>query len=161
MSVEIVVGKELIKKGPIKTESRPITTKEKFLEDLDANALPVFKAIFELAAKNNLPVRWGAVGFSLSTIVDDVVVPILQGYPKSPYNQIIYTYSCAVRKKVENGNELFEWFSEKLLETKLFEKTKIELKYKINKKPSAEEIEHLTELITSFSEKIKQNGIIQ
>ncbi len=51
MSVEIVVGKEPIKKGPIKTESRPTTTKEIFLEDLDANALPVFNAIFEIAKK--------------------------------------------------------------------------------------------------------------
>ena len=51
MSVEIAVGKEPIKKGPIKTESRPTTTKEIFLEDLDANALPVFNAIFEIAKK--------------------------------------------------------------------------------------------------------------
>ncbi len=162
MSVEIVVGKEPVKKGQIKTESRPITTQEKFLEDLDANALPVFNTIFELAEKNNLPLRWGAVGFSLCTIVDDTLVPFLQGYPKSSaYSQIIYTYSSAITKRIENGNELFELFKEELMETSLFTKIKTEMKYTINKKPSNEEIENLTRIIFNLAEKIKENGLIQ
>lgn len=162
MTVEIVVGKEPIMKGPIKTESRPTTTKEQFLQHIDGNALPVFTAIFELAEANSLHLRWGAFGFSLCSNVEDMLIPFLQGYPNSAaFGQVIYTYSSAVTKKVENGIELFEWFKDELMKTMLFEKTKVELKYTIQKKPSREKIEELTSIIQEFLNRLSKHGLLQ
>ncbi|MFW6116988.1 MAG: hypothetical protein ACOC6G_00200 [Thermoproteota archaeon] len=162
MSVEIVVGKEPVKKGRIKTESRPITTPDQLLNDLDDNALPVFNAILELAKNNNLLLNWGSVGFSLNTIVGDTHVPFIMGYPKSSaYSQTIYTYYPTIEKKVEQGKELFEAFKNELLQTGLFEKAGDEVKYIIKQTPSKQQIENLTDIILKFSEKIKENGLIQ
>ncbi len=47
------------------------------------------------------------------------------------------------------------------METKLFEKMKVEMKYVIHEKPSKDQIEKLTSIILKFSEKIKENGLIQ
>jgi len=160
MSVEIVVGKEPIKKGPIKTESRPTTTKDKILADLDENALPIFRAVFNFAEKNKLPLRWGSVGFSLSAVVDDTFVPFIMGFPKSSaFSQMIYTNRHTVIKKIEKGEELFESFKNELIETGLFEKAGNDLKYVIREKPSKEQIENLLRLFFGFAEKIKENGL--
>lgn len=162
LSVEIVVGKEPIRKGPIKTESRPLTTKDKFLADLDENALPVFQAIFDLAEKKDLPLRWGSVGFSLSTIIDDIFVPFLMGFPKSSaYSQMIYTYYPTVAKKIKKGEQLFETFKNELMQTRLFEKAEREMKYVIRSKPTKEQIENLVSLVLKFAEQIRENGLIE
>jgi hypothetical protein len=162
LSVEIVVGKEPVRKGRIKTESRPPTTKEAFLADLDENAFPVFQAIFDLAEKNGLPLRWGAVGFSLGTVIEDMSVPFLMGYPKSAaYSQHVYTYYQTLVRKVKNGEQLFETFKAELMQTGLFQKAGNEVKYVIERKPSAEQMKNLTRLVLKFAEEMQETGLIE
>jgi len=162
ISVEIVVGKESLKKGRIQTATRPATTKKKFLDDLDENSSSVFMAILDLADKHKLLIEWGSVGFSLNVEVADTHVPFLMGYPKSAaYSQIIYTYYPAIAKRVNNGEELFASFKDRLRETGLFEKAGKEMKYVIRQKPTEDQIMHLLNLILDMAKQIGENALIE
>ena len=162
MSVEIVVGKEPIKKDKIKTETRPKINKKGFIEDLDQAAFPVFKTILDLAERNDFLIRWGAIGFSLSVNVEDTNIPFLMGYPKSSaYSQTVYTYYPSIIKKVREGEELFKAFKEKLGKTGLFKTAGNEMKYVIRHKPIDEKIKELSNLISEFTQTIKKAGLAE
>ena len=162
MLVEIVVGKEPLKNERIKTETRPATTKKKFLADLDAEALPVFEAVLDMAERQKLPIHWGAVGFSLNVDINDIHMALLMGYPKSSaYSQTIYTYYSAIIKRIADGEGLFESFKDKLTKTGLFEKAGNEMKYVIRQKPTEEQTEDLLNLILEFAGQIKEKGLIE
>jgi hypothetical protein len=162
MSVDIVVGKENLGKGIIRTETKPSTNKRKLLADLNESGRPVFEAILAMAEEHRLPIHWGSVGFSLNADVRGTHVGLIQGYPLScAYSQIIYTYFPAVRERVKDGGELIESFKDQLAKTGLFEPTGKEMKYVIRQKPTKEQIDYLVKLIKEFADQIQENGLIE
>lgn len=162
MSADIVVGKEPVKKGPIKTETLPPTNKKQLLADLDESGRPVFEAILAMAEEHKLPIHWGSVGFSLNADVKGMHIALLMGFPLScAYSQTIYTYYPAIVRKVKDGDKLFESFKDSLAKTGLFEPARGEMKYVIRQKPTQEQIAHLMKLIKEFADQVEQKGLIE
>ena len=162
MSVEIVVGKEPVTKGRLKTAKRPTTDKNKFMSDLDENAHSLFGAIFSLAEKQQFVINWGSVGFSLSVDINDSLVGLLMGYPRSSvFSQTIYTYVPSILLKVKDGEKLVDSIKQRLSQTGLFMPAGNEMKYVIKQKPTDEQTETLLKLILDFADQIKHNGLIE
>jgi len=162
MSVEIVVGKEPMKKDRIKTETKQVTNKKEFMEDLDNAAFPVFKTILDLAEKQKFLIRWRGIGFSLSVDIEGTNIPFLMGYPKSSaYSQTVYTYASSIIKKVKEGEKLFESFKKTLRNTGLFKTAGNEVKYIIHQKLKDEKIIELSNLILEFTQTIKSSGLVE
>jgi hypothetical protein len=162
MSIDIVIGKEPLTKGKLTTEKRKKTDKKAFLNDLDESTHQLFEAILALAEREHLPIRWGAVGFSLNTDVDGNKIALIMGYPRfSVFSQTIYTYVPSVAKKVKGGEKLAELFKRRLLETGLFQEAGNEMKYIIKQKPTEEQTQILLKSITDFATQTKKNGLIE
>jgi hypothetical protein len=162
MSVDIVVGKEALASGRITTGKRPPTDMHKFMNDLDENARPLFSAIFALAKQNQYDIGWGSVGFSMSLNLNDSLVGLLMGYPKSSvYSQILYTYFQSVLLKVKNGERLVASFKQALLKTGLFVPAGNEVKYVIRQRPAEEQVSSIIKLIAEFADQIKSNGLVE
>lgn len=161
MSVDIVIGREPVTKGPISTDSRPRTDKKKFLSDLDDAGHPLFEALLAAAEENELPIHWGSVGFSLNATIQGRHVALLFGFPlSSAYSQTIYTNFPSIRKKVKDGEKMVESFKDKLAKTGLFAPAGSEMKFVVRQKPTEEQVENLLKLIIEFAEEVREKGFI-
>lgn len=72
--------------------SRAKTTREQFMNSLDANGTPVFSKVLSMAEERRLPIHWGSRGFSVNVNPNGTHFKFCYGYPPhSVYGQSIYT----------------------------------------------------------------------
>ena len=116
ISREIVVGAEKSLVGAVKSSSLPRLDEEKLFNYLDNNAATVFRKIIDFAKEKNFRINWGSTGFTVNVEVDDTLVLLLACYSNKskPFAQSVYTWLEKIIEKVKDGDEVAEYFAQKL-----------------------------------------------
>lgn len=161
ITCDFIVGEEEFIRQKVQSASLPKIDEIKFLKSLDKNGLEVFRRIFKFAKENELMFRWGSKGFSLNVELESGFVGLLFGYPPhSVFNQSIYTGFEEIRKKINNSENIIEYFRTNLENLGYFVSAKSQLKWVIDKPYSEDEINRFLMVIKNVIEKIKENEII-
>lgn len=161
ISSDVVVGEEEFIRQKVQSASLPKVNEEQFKNSLDPNGLKVFSRIFDFAKEKNLIFRWGSKGFSLNVDLENNFVGLFFGYPPdSVFKQSIYTGFEEITKKVNNAEEIIEFYKSKLIETGNFVNAKSNLKWHINRAVPDVEIDKFLSILEQVIEKI-QNNIMQ
>ncbi len=161
ISSNFVVGNEIFVNQKTKSVTRlPKINKEQFISGLNAEGLPIFQELFKFAKKENLLLRWGSKGFSLNLTINNEFVGLCFGYPpNSVFKQSIYSGFEEIRKKVNEPNEIIDFYTNELTKTNFFQSAKSNLKWIIDKEYSIEMINQFTNILKQVITKIKTNGL--
>jgi len=160
ISSDFVVGEEEFLRQRVQSASLPKVDERQFLTSLDKNGLEVFQQIFEFAKQNGLMFRWGSKGFSLNVELDTGFVGLFFGYPPSSvFKQSIYTGFEEIIKKVNDPEEIIEFYKERLENLGYFIKAKSNLKWVIDKAYSENDVKQFLGIIEEIISKIKERGL--
>ncbi|MEA3450914.1 MAG: hypothetical protein U9Q83_03315, partial [Bacteroidota bacterium] len=86
--------------------------------------------MFKFAKEENLLLRWGSKGFLLNLIIKNDFVGLCFGYPaNSVFKQSIYSGFEEIRKKVNEPNDIINFYTNKLTKTNFFQSAKSNLKW--------------------------------
>jgi len=160
ISSDFAVGEEEFIRQKVQSASLPKVDEKQFLSSLDKNGLEVFQQIFEFRKRNDLLVRWGSKGFSLSLEIDDSSILLFLGYPpNSVFKQSIYIRFEVFSRKLNNPEEIIKIYREYLIKLGFFEETKSGLKWVIDKSYSENEVKQFLGIIEEIISKIKERGL--
>ena len=160
ISLEFIVGEEEFIRKKVQTVSLPKIDEKQFLNSLDENGKNVFGKIIDFGKKNDLLCKWGSKGFSLNVGIDNELVTLLFGYPpKSVYKQSIYTGFEMITKKVNNSEEVVDFYKTQIKNISYFIDAGSISKWLINKPYSGEEIKRFLNVLEKVMLKIKENGL--
>ena len=160
ISSDFVIGEEEFIRYKVKSASLPKVDEKQFLNSLDKNGLKVFQKIFEFAKENNLMFRWGSKGFSLNVELNNGFVGLFFGYPPdSVFKQSIYTGFEEILKKVNNAEEIIEYYREHIENLGYFIKARSNLKWVIDKAYSEKDVEKFLNVIKIIISDIKKRGM--
>jgi len=160
ISLEFIVGEEEFIRKKVQTVSLPKINEKQFLNSLDKNGKKVFERVFYFGKKNNLLCRWGSKGFSLNVGINNELVTLLFGYPpNSVFKQSIYTGFEMITKKVNNSDEIIDFYKTQIRNFGYFKDAGSISKWIINKSYSGEEIKKFLDIIEKIMLKIKENGL--
>lgn len=160
ISSDVVVGQEEFIRQKIESKSLPKVDEKQFRKSLDKNGLKVFDKVFDFSKKNNLLFRWGSKGFSLNLELDNGFVSLFFGYPPdSVFKQSIYTGFEGINKKVNNPEEILEFYRSSLEKLGFFVPAKSILKWVINGEHTDKQIDEFLKIIEEVISKIKENGL--
>jgi len=91
---------------------------------------------------------------------DNGFVGIYFAYPpNSVFKQSIYTCFEEITKKVNNSQEIIDFYRDNLLKINVFEPAKSQLKWVISKKYPEDKTIEFIKTLKQVIEKIKQNGL--
>ncbi|MEA3500092.1 MAG: endonuclease NucS [Candidatus Marinimicrobia bacterium] len=157
---DFVVGEEEFIRQKVQSASLPKVDEKQFLSSLNKNGLGVFQQIFEFAKQNGLMFRWGSKGFSLNVELDTGFVSLFFGYPPdSVFKQSIYAGIELITKKVNDPEEIVEFFRENLKSLGYFIKAGTTLKWVIDKAYSENEVKQFIGIVEGVISKIKERGL--
>jgi translation initiation factor 2 beta subunit (eIF-2beta)/eIF-5 len=160
ISSDFVVGEEEFIRQKVQSASLPKVDEKQFLNSLDKRGLEVFQQIFEFAKQKGLMLRWGSKGFSLNVELDTGFVGLFFGYPPSSvFKQSIYTGFEEITKKVNNPEEIIEFYKKHLENLGYFVKAKSNLKWLIDKEYSENDVKQFLSIIKEVISKIKERGL--
>jgi len=160
VSLEFIVGEEEFIRKKVQTASLPKIDEKQFLNSLDENGKNVFEKIFDFGKKNDLLYKWGSKGFSLNVGIDNELVTLLFGYPpNSAFKQSIYTGFEMITKKVNNSEEVVDFYKTQIKDFGYFKDAGSISKWIINKSYSEEEIKKFIDILKEIILKIKENGL--
>ena len=160
ISLEFIVGEEEFIRKKVQTVSLPKIGEEQFLNSLDENGKDVFKKIFDFGKKNNLLYRWGSKGFSLNVGIDNELVTPLFGYPPtSVFKQSIYTGFEMITKKVNNSEEVVDFYKTQIKGFGYFKDAGLISKWIINKSYPENEINKFLDILNKVILKIRENNL--
>ena len=159
ISSDFVVGEEEYIRQKVQSASLPKVDEQQFLGSLDQNGSNVFQHIFEFAKQNGLMFRWGSKGFSLNIELDTGFLGLFFGFPPgSVFKQSIYTGFEEITKKVNNPEDIIEFYKERLENLGYFVKAKSNLKWVIDKAYSENEVKQFLAIIDEVISKVKERG---
>ncbi len=158
---DFVVGEEnFIKRGAKLTTQLPKVDEKTFLESLDNNGREAFEKLFAFAKNNGLMFRWGYKGFSLNVSLENGYVGLCFGYPPgSDVKQSIYCGFEQIIKKVEDGEEVANFYKDSLKQTGFFQSAKSSMKWLIKSPSDAEHMETFLRILNELIEKINTKGL--
>ncbi|MFH1939472.1 MAG: hypothetical protein ABIK21_04910 [bacterium] len=160
ISMEFVVGEEELIRKKIETTSLPKINEIQFLNSLNINGKKIFEKIFSFGKKNNLICKWGSKGFSLNVGINSENVTLLFGYPpNSVFKQSIYTRYEIISKKVNNPEEVFDFYKTQIKSCGYFQNVGSNSKWIIDKPYSEKEINKFLNILEKVIIKIKENGL--
>lgn len=160
ISSDFVVGEEELIRHKVQSASLPKVDEQQFLSSLDKNGLKTFQQIFEFAKQKDLMFRWGSRGFSLNVRIDDGFVGLFFGYPpNSVFKQSIYTGFEEITRKVDNPEEIIEFYKEHLENLGYFIKAGSNLKWLIDKEYSEDDVKQFLNVIEEVILKIRERGL--
>jgi len=160
ISSDVVVGEEEFLRQQIESKSLPKVDEKQFRKSLDKNGLKVFDRVFDFARKNKLLFRWGSKGFSLNYELDNGFVGLFFGYPPdSVFKQSIYTGFEEINKKVNNPEEIVNYYRSNLESLGYFVNAKSNLKWVIDSEYSDEQINNFVNIIGALISKIRDSGL--
>ena len=160
ISLEFIVGEEEFIRKKVQTVSLPKISEKQFLNSLDKNGKNVFGKIINFGKENDLLYNWGSKGFSLNVGIDNELVTLLFGYPpKSVYKQSIYTGFEMITKKVNNSEEVVDFYKTQIKNFSYFKDAGSISKWLISKSYSGEEIKRFLKVLEKVMLKIKENGL--
>ncbi len=158
---DFVVGEEnFIKRGVKATTQLPKVDEKTFLESLDNNGRDAFIKLFAFAKKNGLMFRWGYKGFSLNVNLDNGYVGLCFGYPpESDVKQSIYCGFEQIIKKVQDGEEIANFYKDSLKQAGFFQSARSNMKWLIDSPSDAERMETFIKILHELIEKINSKGL--
>lgn len=160
ISSDIIVGQEEFIRQKVKSASLPKVDEKQFLNSLDENGFKVFNSVFEFGRNEGLLFRWGSKGFSINIELDSGFVSLFFGYPPdSVFKQSIYTGFEEISKKVNNPDEIIDFYKSSLNNLGFFVNAKSNLKWVIDKSYSDDEINKFLKTIENVISKIKENSL--
>ncbi|NLJ83230.1 MAG: DUF91 domain-containing protein [Bacteroidales bacterium] len=161
ISSDFVVGdEEYIRTNISSSAQLPKIDKEKFMNTLNSIGKVVFNTLFDFAEKEKLTIRWGSKGFSLNKTFTNNFVGLCFGYPpNSVYKQSIYSGLEEIRKKVNNSDNIINYYKSELEKFGHFEQAGSNLKWLLNKETSVEEVVKFTKILNKVINKIEQEGL--
>jgi len=160
ISSDFIVGEEEFIRQKVQSASLPKVDEKGFLSSLNKNGLEVFQQIFEFGKQNGLMFRWGSKGFSLNVVLDMGFVALFFGYPPdSVFKQSIYTGFEEITKKVNNPEDIIEFYKEQLENLGYFVKAKSNLKWVIDKDYSENEVKQFINIVEKVILKIRETGL--
>jgi len=160
ISLEFIVGEEEFIRKKVKTTSLPKINEKQFINSLNKNGKKIFEKIFNFKKKNNLICRWGSKGFSLNIGINNENVTLLFGYPpNSVFKQSIYTGYEMISKKVNNSEEIIDFYKTQIKDFGYFKDAGSISKWIINKSYSEDEINKFLNILEEVIIKIKENGL--
>jgi len=160
ISLEFIVGEEEFIRKKVKTTSLPKINEKQFINSLNKNGKKIFEKIFNFKKKNNLICRWGSKGFSLNIGINNENVTLLFGYPpNSVFKQSIYTGFEMISKKVNNSEEIIDFYKTQIKDFGYFKDAGSISKWIINKSYSEDEINKFLNILEEVIIKIKENGL--
>lgn len=160
ISSDFIVGEEEFIRQKIISASLPKVDEKQFLSNLDKNGFKFFPQIFEFGKQRGLLLRWGSKGFSLNLELDTGFVALFFGYPpNSVFKQSIYTGFEEINKKVNNPDEVIEFYRTHLENLGYFTNAKSNLKWVIDKSYSDEDVKRFFDVLENIILKIKENGL--
>jgi len=155
ISMEFVVGEEELIRPKIDTTSLPKINEIQFMNSLNINGKKVFEKIFSFGKKNNLIFKWGSKGFSLNVEINSENVTLLFGYPpNSVFKQSIYTRYEIILKKVNNPEEVIDFYRTKIKSCGYFQNVGSNSKWMIDKLYSEEEVNKFLNILEKVIMKI-------
>ena len=158
ISLEFIVGEEEFIRKKVKTTSLPKINEKQFINSLNKNGKKIFEKIFNFKKKNNLICRWGSKGFSLNIGINNENVTLLFGYPpNSVFKQSIYTGYEMISKKVNNSEEIIDFYKTQIKDFGYFKDAGSISKWIINKSYSEDEINKFLNILEEVIIKIKEN----
>lgn len=160
ISSDVVVGEEEFLRQKIESKSLPKVNEGQFRKSLDQNGLKVFDRVFDFAKKNKLLIRWGSKGFSLNYELNNGFVGLFFGYPvDSVFRQSIYTGFEEIYKKVNNAEEIVNYYRSNLESLGYFISAKSNLKWIIESEYTDEQINNFLKIVYELISKIKENDL--
>jgi len=160
ISSDFIVGEEEFLRQKIMSASLPKVNEKQFLSYLDKNGLKVFPQIFEFVKQRGLLLRWGSKGFSLNLELDTGFVGLFFGYPpNSVFKQSIYTAFEEINKKVNNPDEVIEFYRTHLENLGYFTNAGSNLKWVIDKSYSDDDVKRFFDTLENIILKIKEKGL--
>lgn len=161
ISSDFIVGDNEFFKQKVQSGTHlPKINKEIFFNSLDHYGKCVFEKLFEFADRENLLFRWGSRGFSLNIPFENGFVTICFGYPKnSIFKQSIYTAFEEINKKINNAENVIDFYKKELEKFGKFEQAQSKLKWLIDKEIKPLEIENYLNILKKVIEKIKAEGL--
>jgi len=160
ISLEFMVGEEEFIRKKVQTASLPKINEKQFLNSLDENGKNVFEKIFDFGKKNDLLYKWGSKGFSLNVGIDNELVTLLFGYPPtSVFKQSIYTGFEMITKKVNNSEEVVDFYKTQIKDFGYFKDAGLISKWIINKSYPENEINKFLDILNKVILKIRENNL--
>lgn len=160
ISSDVVVGEEEFIRQKIESKSLPKVDEKQFRKSLNKNGLKVFNQIFDYAKNHKLLLRWGSKGFSLNYELENEFVGLFFGYPPdSVFKQSIYTGFEEINKKVNNSDEIINYFRSNLENLGYFVNAKSNLKWVIDSEYTDEQINNFLIIVGQVISKIKEIGL--
>jgi len=160
ISLEFMVGEEEFIRKKVQTASLPKINEKQFLNSLDENGKNVFEKIFDFGKKNDLLYKWGSKGFSLNVGIDNELVTLLFGYPpNSTFKQSIYTGFEMITKKVNNSEEVVDFYKTQIKGFGYFKDAGLISKWIINKSYPENEINKFLDILNKVILKIRENNL--
>ncbi|MBN2091089.1 DUF91 domain-containing protein [candidate division KSB1 bacterium] len=160
ISSDVVVGEEEFLRQKIESKSLPKVDEKQFRKSLDKNGSKVFDRILNFARKNKLLFRWGSKGFSLNYEFDNGFVGLIFGYPPdSVFKQSIYTGFEEINKKVNNPEEIVNYYRSNLENLGYFINAKSNLKWLIDADYTEEQITNFLNIVDKVISQINKNGL--
>jgi len=153
--------KPQVEVGPIGPEES-ILDRQRFLKLVDAAGYSVFEEIFKLSDSYNLPIHWGAKGFSLNVNIKGKDVQLCYGYsPESMYKQSLYSAFNDIKRKVSNSVDLVKSFRKRFGQTDIFIPAGSEMKWKIQQSVTENQITMLIKLLQDLASGIRELGLVE
>ena len=163
LSQEIVIGSDHAKPRRVISDPLPVVSQTEFLESCDQDGQVVFGAILDLAEREFMSIRWGTRGFSMAVNVDTARVLVCYGYPPaSVYKQTLYTalHDRSGIQKTSAPSETIGGLRESAVATGLFESAGRELKCRIDRAFTAEELEELVGWCESVGKAVAKHRLM-
>jgi len=165
LSHDIVVGGDSSKKvSKVSSGSLPLTSKQNFMEALDAFGKPVFQRLLSFAEERHFPIHWGTKGFSLNVDLDGTHVALCFGYPPSAvYRQSVYTALYGrggLLSKVNVQDDTATKFFADARSTGLFKPAGRELRWPLDRAFTAEEIDSALQWLDRLAATVAERGLL-
>ena len=160
ISSDFVVGKDSYTVKKVGSGTLPRLNKESFLNSVDQYGKEFFSRLLDFAEKNNLPIHWGAKGFSLNVDLNGNHINIAYCYAShSVYKQSFYAAIPEILRKVRDGEIVVEFFKKELNKLGGFKPAGNRLKCLVTKYFTKDKQDKLFEILIKVIDMIKQNGL--
>ncbi|MEN6578073.1 MAG: hypothetical protein ABFD90_17145 [Phycisphaerales bacterium] len=165
LSEEIVVGKDAPMPRDVTSGSLPVVTQDDFMASLDDNGRFVFSRVLQFARERQMPIHWGTKGFSLNADLEGTHVGICWCFPpKSVHGQSVCTVlrrPGGMASKTAAPEGVLNRVLAEAEATGLFKQAGGELKCRVDRHLSEEEVNSLIAWCETVAEEIRKQGLTE
>ena len=150
----VVSGDEFIRQN-IKLESLPKINEKEFIDSLDNIGRNVFSKVIEFCKQEDLLIRWGSRGFSVSIQTNNKTAVLFYSYPPgSVFLQSIYTGFENIRRHLDNAEPVVDYYKSELSKLNCFVQAGSNLKWVLKDNNDEKKVDRFLEIIKSVKTRI-------